>query len=1091
MVKVKKSITIITYLLSLAIGALICFLVMSYTGKINTKTSLIIKIENKSRVYNGEPLYADSYTITGGSLAEADTLHMEYTSSITDVGTIVTSATPTIMSSNGSDVTSNYNVVIYGGTLTVEKASITVSANKTIDYESDTLDIDLSNVYKVAKGTLPKNMALYPYLDESQIVERDSGEVYVSCKVINTVTNKDETANFNLSYKDANHKVSLTKIPLYITTDSISKVYDGTALQGTNDSIKVSGLYSGDTFSYSGEFNSKTNVYDSETKNSINKNDIKIVDSNDLDVTKLYSINMLNVGNINILTRDVLLTTSNYEKTYDEVNITNNDLSFTSTSDLFNNEISTYQSDEEKKDNITYQVVKDNSIDVNTYSNVIIFEDEEKLNNLLKNYNITKNYGTVTINKADAIIESNDYTKTYDSEVISTDSLTISSENIIVNSIINDETTTKTYQVITDKDINALEYSNEFNISFNEENTSKLEKNFNINYSYGTITINKANATITTDPYTKTYDGNSINSANLKYTINNTLLNSQVNSVIFDNASAVDAGTYENSVTIDENIAKNFDINYSYGTITINKANATITTSSIEKSFDNKLVDATQLTTTINNTLLNSLLNNNYTYDVLTNNTINAGTYANSITFDENITKNFNITSKYGTITINQVDVTITTLDYEKDYDGYVIKNTELSFETNDIEFTNIIKNYMELGYITYDVVSNKLVDADNYDNKLTISDKNNELNNLLTNYNYTITPGVVTINKKDVTITTNDLTKDYDGSNLSNDLSYGVSDKKIKNLINDYVSFDIENKVDAGTYENTIKITDDSIDLSNYNITYVNGTVVINKAKVTITTNDYIKTYDTKVVGSNSLSYDVSNETVNNLIAFNVTFDNYSKVNTGTYKNTITIDKSVNLSNYDITYIYGTITIDKVDVTITTNNYTKSYDTKKLIDAEKNIYNLNYDVKSTTLTDEVKELIKDKVTYDIQDVSTIGTYKNTITIDSNVNLTNYNITYEYGTVTINKMNVDVYFGSITQKVGKSGNVKKSDITCVVNGKSDSTLLKAITFASLSTNKYDTVGSYNYVLTISDIDDYDMSCMNITLHSGTTIVIAS
>lgn len=101
-------------------------------------TEITVKPEDKSKTYDGTALKADSYKITGGSLGEGDEIVATYSGSQTDAGSSDSSfATFKIMHNGKVDVTSKlYKVTLQKGKLEVTKRKVTLttgSDEKTYD----------------------------------------------------------------------------------------------------------------------------------------------------------------------------------------------------------------------------------------------------------------------------------------------------------------------------------------------------------------------------------------------------------------------------------------------------------------------------------------------------------------------------------------------------------------------------------------------------------------------------------------------------------------------------------------------------------------------------------------------------------------------------------------------------------------------------------------------------------------------------------------------------------------------------------------------------------------------------------------------
>lgn len=381
MIRVKKIIYIFTYFLTLAVGALICFLILSGLGKINVQGELTIKINDVTKTYDGSEIHSDGFQIVNGSLNNGDYVSINYTNGLTNVGSTKQNADVKIYSEDNSDVTKNYNLKVLNGTITVNKATIKIEVNKDLEYNNDYSSLDLTNVYTLSSGTLPTGAILYPYVDSKSTVQRASN-IVVKCNVINQYSGENLTDNFEITGN--NSIANFKKIPLTISANTKTKVYDGTSLSFTEDDIIVNGLYSSDTFNYKGTYNSITNVSQSGTKIKLDESSINILDSNKLNVTSSYQITILDSAALNITPRDIVVRTTSYSTTYSNVDedsykvIENIDELETLgiTSDCFN--FKTYEN-------------------AGTYQNIVSLISSDYID--FNNFNITYNFGIVTISR--------------------------------------------------------------------------------------------------------------------------------------------------------------------------------------------------------------------------------------------------------------------------------------------------------------------------------------------------------------------------------------------------------------------------------------------------------------------------------------------------------------------------------------------------------------------------------------------------------------------------------------------------------------------------------------------------------------------
>ncbi|TDM08965.1 MAG: hypothetical protein C4K60_06290 [Ideonella sp. MAG2] len=183
-------------------------------------------------------------------------------------------------------------------------------------------------------------------------------------------------------------------------------------------------------------------------------------------------------------------------------------------------------------------------------------------------------------------------------------------------------------------------------------------------------------------------------------------------------------------------------------------------------------------------------------------------------------------------------------------------------------------------------------------------------------NYTVTTANGTLTINKAAATVTANsDTGKVYNGSAQS------VSGFTATGLVNGE-TVDVLSGVsagasgtNAGSYVSVASGSDD-----NYDLTFVNGSLVIAKAALTVTGNSATGTYSghAQSVSGFTVRGLQGNDTVADLTS--VSASGATRTNAGTATNVVTAGLE---NNYIVTTANGTLTINKAAATVTANSDT------------------------------------------------------------------------------------------------------------------------------------------------------------------------
>lgn len=221
----------------------------------------------------------------------------------------------------------------------------------------------------------------------------------------------------------------------------------------------------------------------------------------------------------------------------------------------------------------------------------------------------------------------------------------------------------------------------------------------------------------------------------------------------------------------------------------------------------------------------------------------------------------------------------------------------------------------------------------------------------------------------------------------------------------------------DVGRYVDNpeIKITNTKgVDVTNlYKYSYSSTSAFkINKRNLEIKVDDYTKTYDGKALLNQEISYSIKNGTL--LSGHTLKLYLPSKIDAGTYKEAPTIsllnnDGENQVSNYQITFEYGTYIIKKRPLTVTFEpfsttyngygnvNYNRYYNEKDLVEGHKVAH--GYNGKDYIHTGNYESFLPDVYVFDSE-------FKNEYT-------KNYDITIKTSSFTVHKYDIRISTGSM------------------------------------------------------------------------------
>lgn len=256
------------------------------------------------------------------------------------------------------------------------------------------------------------------------------------------------------------------------------------------------------------------------------------------------------------------------------------------------------------------------------------------------------------------------------------------------------------------------------------------------------------------------------------------------------------------------------------------------------------------------------------------------------------------------------------------------------------------------------------------------------------TNYKMAEATADFTVSKRPITVTANDASKTYGGTDP--ELEWTVTSGTV--LASDPLSVNISRVAGENAGDYTITVGQDEGANPNYDITFVNGTLTIHKASLTVIVKNQEIVYGDEI-GEIIAGFDGFIDTTH----YTTQLDFSNEVRTSTYKQyddvgtyPITVS-GITSNNYEITYVPGTLTVNPKPITVTIADKTGVYGeevaeltaaTDGIVNNDTNVYSL-----ATTATS----------------TANAGTYPITGTTLDN----NYAITFVNGTYTITKAPVN------------------------------------------------------------------------------------
>nr|WP_321457403.1 MBG domain-containing protein [uncultured Cohaesibacter sp.] len=569
------------------------------------------------------------------------------------------------------------------------------------------------------------------------------------------------------------------------------------------------------------------------------------------------------------------------------------------------------------------------------------------------NYDVTYTAGTLSVTARAITITADDLSRTYG------DTNGSLSYKLGGDGLVNDDSLTGSLATTADSTSDVGTYSI-------TQGTLAASSNYAVTYTAGTLSVTARAITITADDLSRTYGDSN---GTLTYTVGGSgLANSDtLTGALTTTADTTsDVGTY--AITQGTLAASsNYSITaFTAGTLTVTARAITITADDDSRTYGDSngtftynvggsgLVNGDSLTGALATTA-------DTTTDVGTF-AITQGTLAAS--------SNYNITAfTAGTLTVTARAITITADDDSRTYG-----------DSN--------------GTFTYNVGGSGLVNGDSLTGALTTTaDTTSNVGTyaitqgtLSASSNYAISykSGTLTVTARAITITADDDSRTYGDSNGT--FTYKVGGSGFVNgdgLTGALTSVGVT--ADVGTYA----ITQGTLTASsNYAISYNAGTLTITARAITITADDLSRIYGDD---NGLLTYSVGGSGLANGDRLTGALTSAGgEADVGTYA--ITQGTLSASNNYAVSYNAGTLTITQRAITITANDLRRSYGN--------NNGTLTYRVGGFGLVNG--DVLKGVLATEAHAMSEVGTYA--ITQGTLAASSNYTVTYEAGTLTVNRI---------------------------------------------------------------------------------------
>ena len=606
---------------------------------------ITITANSKTREYNGEALTNNGYTFTEGVLVDGDVLQAVVEGSQTKKGSSANVVKSYKVVRGSDDVTGNYKFAdSVDGTLTVTPRVVVIeSEGGRRVYNGQPLT---NPNYKFTTGSFVDGE-----VSEVKTIGTITKVGSVDNTIVYTTTDKFDANNYDITLTPGKLEITpvTAEVVVTITENSGSAKYDGTEKTVTGYVVtSISDpLYKESYFTFSGDATIKgtdAGTYDMNLAPEAFKN----INGNFKNVRFV-----INDGTLVISPRPLTITSGSDNKEYDGTPLTSSEIKVTGDG-FVDGEGASY-------------TFTGSQTDVGSSKNT--FDYELNANTKAKNYEITKEYGdlTVTAVSTQIVITANSKTEVYSGQAVTDSNYTYTGKlaegDKLEVEVVGSQTdkgssdnVVKSYKVTRD----GVDVTNNYTFGASQK---------------GTLTVTPRPVTLTSGGGEKKYDGTPL--TNSTVTVGGSGFVAGEGATYNVTGSQTDKGSSKNwfTYTLTEGTkADNYTITQEYGELVVTKNTSVI---NITAKSANKTYDGQALTETRYDFTQNILAEGDVLTAVVEGSQTDAGSSANVVKSYKVMRGDVDVTDFYtfgeienGTLTVTERKVTLTSKSADKPYDG-------------------------------------------------------------------------------------------------------------------------------------------------------------------------------------------------------------------------------------------------------------------------------------------------------------------------------------------------------------------------------------------------------------------------------------
>ncbi len=529
---------------------------LTFGDLVVTPRALTLVTGTADKEYDGDPLTKDSYEVESGSLAPNQSLEIEITGSRTEIGEAANAANARVIDEAGVEVTSNYNLTVKEGMLTVKPRAITVkTSGATKEYDGSPLT---ESSWTHTSGNLVLDHALEVTTTGSQTEVGSSKNT--ATVVVKNGANEIVTQNYQITVEEGD--LTVTAIQITVKIHDATKVYDGLPLTSSEYEITSGNPYAGDTFTVT------TKGSQTDVGYSVNAATVIARNGAGENVNSRYEF-LIKEGILTVTPRKIEIKTNDASKPYDGSPLTESSWMHTSGNLALGHELEVTTTGSQTKvgkssNFASTRVIDGQGVDVS------------------KNYKVTYAYGTLEVLPRVIAIETEGGSKSYDGTPLT------GGYNLVSGNVLSQHTLTVT---TLNSIVNVGTVANKANVVVTDENGVDVSENYQFEIVEGILKIDPRRLYVSTETKSKTYDGQILQSNSFTYAEDSPqLINGHTITTEF--AYLLDAGTAENAILQyvvkngEEDVTANYELIGNWGRLTVRVRSITIQTGSAAKDYD-------------------------------------------------------------------------------------------------------------------------------------------------------------------------------------------------------------------------------------------------------------------------------------------------------------------------------------------------------------------------------------------------------------------------------------------------------------------------------------------------------------------------